>query len=119
RRLEDALREVDKLATIGQLAAGLAHEIGSPLQILEGRIAALEGKADDPRETRRISRILLDQTRRITRIVSRLTDVARRRTGRPGPLEVGPPVRAVVELMEGEARRRGVRLAIREGRALP
>src|SRR5690606_22216966 len=58
RRLELALREVDKLATIGQLAAGLAHEIGSPLQVLDGRIGALEAKADDPSETRRVARIL-------------------------------------------------------------
>lgn len=119
RRLEDALRELDKLATVGQLAAGLAHEIGSPLQILEGRIAALETKADDPSETRRIARILLEQTRRITRIVMRLTDVARRRTGRVAPLDVGPPVRAVVELLEGEARRRGVKLTIDESPRLP
>src|SRR5690606_11212180 len=42
RRFELATREMDKLATIGQLAAGLAHEIGSPLQVLEGRLATLE-----------------------------------------------------------------------------
>lgn len=119
RRLEGALRELDKLATVGQLAAGLAHEIGSPLQVLEGRIAALETKAEDPSATRRIARILLEQTRRITRIVSRLTDVARRRSGPIAPLDVAPPVRAVVELLEGEARRRGVKLTIHESPGLP
>lgn len=112
RRLELAVREVDKLATIGQLAAGLAHEIGSPLQILEGRIAALEGKADDPRETRRLARIVREQAQRITRIVSRLTGVARRRTVPTRALDPAPPLTTVVELLEGEASRRGVRLAL-------
>jgi len=110
--LEEALRHVDKLAAVGQLAAGLAHEIGSPLQILEGRIAALQSKADDPDEARRIAGILLEQTQRITRIVSQLTSLTRRRAIRMQRLQMEPPVRAVVELLEGEARRRGVTLTL-------
>lgn len=112
RRLELALREVDKLATIGQLAAGLAHEIGSPLQILDGRIASLARKADDPRETRRLAGILRDQTQRITRIVSRLMGLARRRSVPIESIDPEPPIRTVVELLEGEAQRRGVKLAL-------
>ncbi len=118
RRLEEKLRDVDKLATIGQLAAGLAHEIGSPLQVLEGRLATLETKSSDA-ETRRIATTLLEQARRITRIVSRLTGVARRRHERTGPVELGPPMRTVVELLDGEARRRGVRLTFAMGRDIP
>lgn len=112
RQLEAAVRELDKLATVGQLAAGVAHEIGSPLQILEGRIVTLETKADDPVETRRVARILLVQAQRITRTVSRLTDLARRRSGTMRMLDLGPPARAVAELLEGEARRRGVALTV-------
>lgn len=112
RQLELALREVDKLATVGQLAAGLAHEVGSPLQILDGRIAGLAAKADDPAETRRLARILGEQTQRITRIVSRLTDLARRRVAPARWVEVAPPVGTVVELLGGEARRRGVELTL-------
>lgn len=119
RKLELALREVDKLATVGQLAAGLAHEIGSPLQILDGRIAALASKADDPAETRRLAQILREQTRRITRIVSRLTDLARRKTARARVLSPTPPVRAVVELLTGEARRRGVELSLEVADRVP
>ncbi|UJR78755.1 sensor histidine kinase [Sandaracinus amylolyticus] len=111
-RLEHGLREVDKLATVGQLAAGLAHEIGSPLQILEGRVAALETKADDPNETRRLARIVLTQAQRITRIVSRLGDLARRRPQRVRVIDVTPPVRAVVDLLEADARKRGVALTL-------
>lgn len=115
RRLGEMLRQADKLATIGQLAAGLAHEIGSPLQVLEGRVAGLESRADDPGETRRVARILLEQTQRITRIVSRLGGLARRGVARRvREIEIAPPVRTVVELLDGEARRRGVTLVMRE-----
>lgn len=119
QRLEQGLREVDKHATIGRLAAGVAHEIGSPLQILEGRLAALDGKADDPTETRRIARIVLAQAQRITRIVSRLTDLARRRPVRTLAFDAARPVRSVVELLEGEARRRGVTLSVSTETSLP
>jgi len=112
RRLEEGLRDVDKLATLGQLAAGLAHDIGSPLQVLEGRIAALEHKAHDGGEVRRISAILLEQTQRITRIVSRLTSLARRRPRRARSLDGSLCVRSVVDLLEVEAQRRGVTLLL-------
>lgn len=70
RGFERAVREMDKLATLGQLAAGLAHEIGSPLQVLEGRLASLEKRAEDPDETRRLAGIAREQAARITRIVA-------------------------------------------------
>ena len=118
RQIELALREVDKLATVGQLAAGLAHEIGSPLQVLEGRIATLAPKAPDP-ETGRLAGILREQTQRITRIVARLIGVARRRPVPSASLDPGRPVRAVVDLLEGEARRRGVALVVTIPDSLP
>lgn len=119
QRVEAQLREVDKLRAVGQLAAGVAHEIGSPLQILEGRLAGLDAKADDPAETRRVSRILLEQAQRITRIVSRLTNLARRPAGASRMFDALAPVRTVVELLEGEGRRRGVTIALAHDSQLP
>ncbi|TMQ02528.1 MAG: HAMP domain-containing protein [Deltaproteobacteria bacterium] len=56
-RLERGLQDIDKMVTIGQLSAGLAHEIGSPLQVLSGRASALATRSTDP-ETRRQAEIL-------------------------------------------------------------
>ena len=50
RHVQAALQEADKLITIGQLSAGLAHEIGSPLQILKGRAEHLLLCAGQPEE---------------------------------------------------------------------
>lgn len=119
RRLERALRDIDKLATIGQLAAGVAHEIGSPLQVLEGRLETLATRDHDAAYTRRVAAILRDQTRRITRIVARLTDLVPRRHATPACFDPAPHVQAVVELLDGEARRRGVRLATESDGAPP
>ena len=105
-RLERGLQGVDKMVTIGQLSAGLAHEIGSPLQVLSGRAAALE-RSSDP-EAQRQAHILVEQCERITKIVEQLLSFGRRKPAVIAPCDVDQPVRGVLELLAGEARRRGV-----------
>jgi signal transduction histidine kinase len=110
RRTQRALQEADKLITIGQLSAGLAHEIGSPLQILNGRARALLNRADDAEEVRRNAEILVAQTDRITRIVEQLLHFARRRTLPPARNDLRTAVNSVLDLLQYEARRRGISL---------
>jgi signal transduction histidine kinase len=108
-RLERGLQGIDKVITIGQLSAGLAHEIGSPLQVLSGRAAALVARSAEP-ETRRQAEILVEQTARITRIVEQLLSLGRRRPAVIAACDLARPVKAVLELLDGELRRRGVAL---------
>ena len=110
-RLERGLQGIDKMVTIGQLSAGLAHEIGSPLQVLSARASALATRSADP-ETRRQAEILVEQTARITRIVDQLLSFGRRRPPVIAPRDLARPVRTVLELLDGEARRRGVALEL-------
>jgi signal transduction histidine kinase len=119
RRLQRALQEADKLITIGQLSAGLAHEIGSPLQVLNGRTRALLTHAHDPTETRRNAEILIAQTDRITRIVEQLLRFARRRPISPIRIDLSTTVNTVLDLLQYEARRRGVSLTFSGGQELP
>jgi signal transduction histidine kinase len=76
--LEARLRHSEKLATIGQLAAGIAHEVGTPLNVIGGRARALEKKAGDPAEVAKNAAIIATQTQRITKIIQQLLDFARR-----------------------------------------
>lgn len=116
--LEAGLRRVDKLATLGQLSAGLAHEIGSPLQILNGRARALVGRTDLPADVRRIARIFEEQSDRIAKIVEQLLAVVRRKPAHWGEIDVGATVAPIVDLIAHEARRRGVRLEFERPNAL-
>jgi signal transduction histidine kinase len=117
--LELALQHVDKLVTVGQLSAGLAHEIGSPLQVLSGRARALAARTDIPADVLRTARILEAQAVRIAGIVEQLLSLARRKAPHMVELELGPPVVAIVDLLQSEARRRGVVLELRCSAALP
>lgn len=108
RELHLALQRADKLATVGQLAAGLAHEVGSPLQVLDGRLRALLAQAGDPERTKREARIAIEQTRRITGIVEQLLGLTRPRPGRSGQRSVLEAVHAVIDLLEHEIKKRRV-----------
>jgi signal transduction histidine kinase len=76
--LESRLRHSEKLATIGQLAAGIAHEVGTPLNVIGGRARTMEKKSDDPDAVAKNAAIIAAQTQRITKIIQQLLDFARR-----------------------------------------
>ena len=82
--LEQRLAHTEKLATIGQIAAEIAHEVGTPLNVIAGRARATHKKAGDPEVVAKNATIIEEQTARITRIIQRLLDFARRRVGPPG-----------------------------------
>jgi signal transduction histidine kinase len=104
------LQNIDKLVTVGQLAAGLAHEIGSPLQVIELRIRALTRSAHDPAETQRVAAHLSAQLTRITKIVSRLLNLAARHVAEVQDRDAAEAVQTVVDLLQHEAHKRQVAL---------
>lgn len=118
RLLEAGIQRLDKLATLGQLATGLAHEIGSPLQILNGRARALHDRAQDA-ETRRYAGIFVEQTERIARIVAQLLRVARRAPPQLQRTDIAQVLRTVVELFDLTARRKGITLSLHAADSLP
>jgi two-component system, NtrC family, sensor kinase len=103
------LRETEKLAVVGNLAAGLGHEIAAPLHVIRGRAEMLHRRAADP-ATRRNLAIITDQIDRITLIVRNLLDFARRREPRLEDLQASVVIRGVAEFLEPELQRAGVEL---------
>lgn len=117
--MEASLRRADKLVTVGQLSAGLAHEIGSPLQILSGRARALAARAELPPDVQRTAEILANESDRITRIVEQLLAFSRRSAPCVTDAQLRGPVRDIVEIFEVEARHHNVRLKFDCDEALP
>jgi signal transduction histidine kinase len=108
--LERHLRAADKLIVVGQLAAGVAHEIGSPLQILVGRARLITEGSDDANVVRQAT-VIVEQGDRITRTLGRMLDLARKRPPRQELVRVSAELEKVVSLVQTDARHRGVRLA--------
>jgi len=106
--LERQLQRAERLATIGTLASGLAHEIGTPMGVIRGRAEYLLHGEPEPAMNRSGLQIIINQIDRISRIVRMLLDYARARE----PVRAVCDVRSVVEhalnLTETEAKGRGV-----------
>jgi signal transduction histidine kinase len=97
-QLEQHLRSSEKMATVGSIAAEIAHEVGTPLNVVTGRARALARKADDPEAVQKNATIIAEQAARITRIIQRLLDFARRRVGEA---DAGPTAIDLVDLAAG------------------
>jgi signal transduction histidine kinase len=102
------LARADKLIAVGQVAATLAHEIGSPLQVLVGRARALATREYAPDRVQRHATIIADQAERIAGIVEDLLSYARQRPGRSESTDLSAAASSVIDLLQGEAQRRGV-----------
>lgn len=107
----DQLRHADRLATVGKLGAGVAHELGAPLQVISGRARLLVDGDASPDEVERNARIIIEQADRITRIVRQLLDFARRREARKSRVDLRGVVRHPLALLGPFAHKRAVTLA--------
>jgi two-component system sensor histidine kinase PilS (NtrC family) len=83
REMESRMRQADRLATVGRMAANIAHEIRNPLASLTGAIEVLTSPltADDARE--RLSQIVARESERLNHIIKNFLEYAR-----PAPLSI-------------------------------
>ncbi len=119
--LEQRLGQTEKLATIGQLAAEIAHEVGTPLNVIAGRARSIQRKAKDPDAVEKNAAIVAEQTARITRIIQRLLDFTRRKVGAIGKAEVNLNELSLttMELLAGQFSAAKVRTRLDRAEGLP
>lgn len=111
--LERRLHHAQRLALIGQLAANLAHQIGSPLNVILGRARyALKQGGQCERDARHFQEIIAG-AESISRVIEQLLSQARRVRGRPGPVDLGQLARQTLRFLEAECERAGVTTSIR------
>jgi signal transduction histidine kinase len=99
RRAEARLHEAQRLASIGRFAAGLAHEIGTPLNVISGRAESLLRRAAPEAGLRRGLQTIVDQIERVSRIVGEMLDFARTRELRLAPTDLSEVLDDVIELV--------------------
>ena len=119
--LAQAARRAEKLAALGTLAAGLAHELNNPLGIMSSRIELmlLEGADDLPEEVREDLQVIHRQTQRVARITHGLLSFARRSSGERAPVDLNHIVREVLLLVERQMQKAGVRVLVELAPDLP
>jgi two-component system, NtrC family, sensor kinase len=109
-RLEQELRHSERLASVGRLAAGLAHEIGTPLNIIGGRSEYLLRRSRSPEEIKDNLGVIRSQSDRIAAIVRQLLEFSRRREPVFQPVDLALLMDNVKYLLAHQLREKTVRV---------
>ena len=108
RQMEETVRRQDRLAVVGGLAAGLAHEIRNPLASMCGSIEILGSSPHLDDQERKLMRVVLSEAERLEALVRDFLSFARPASPSLEPLDGAKAVAETVDLFRQQAAGRGI-----------
>ncbi len=115
----EQLRHADRLATVGTLSSGLAHELGTPLNVVSGRAKMIETNPTCSPDAAENARIIREQSERMTRIIRQLLDFARRGVQEKGRGDLRPLTAQVLQMLRPFAEKRRAELVLSDEGSAP
>jgi two-component system, NtrC family, sensor kinase len=103
----EQLRHAERLTTVGRLATSVAHELGTPLNVVTGRARLV---IEDGRDAAGHARIIIDQSERMAKIIRQLLDYARRRPPQKESHDLKPLTADALSLVQTLANKKRVAL---------
>ncbi|GAB5545581.1 MAG: hypothetical protein SangKO_053410 [Sandaracinaceae bacterium] len=108
----EQLRHADRLSTVGKLAAGVAHELGTPLNVVSARAKMIEKGESEGEEIPDDARVIREQAERMTAIIRQLLDFARRRPAQRSPERLRELAASVLAMLRPHASKAQVDLRL-------
>jgi two-component system NtrC family sensor kinase len=106
----ERMRHAERLASVGRFASGIAHELGTPLNVVSARAKMIAADLQQSAQTRAHARVIGEQASRMTDMIRQLLDLSRRRSTRIGAVNVVQCVRSAAEMLSPVASARQVTL---------
>jgi signal transduction histidine kinase len=117
--LETRLRHSEKLATMGQMAAEIAHEVGTPLNVIGGRARSLVKRPADPMEVQKNAEIIVGQADRIAKIIRQVLDFSRKSRPTLTHVDVARMMREAVGFVDETLKRQRIEADVRTAPDVP
>jgi signal transduction histidine kinase len=115
----EQLRHADRLMTVGKLASGIAHELGTPLNVVEARAGMIAAGETSKDETLEYARIIVDAVGRMTRTIRQLLEFARRRGPEKNNQQIAPVIARTLELLKPLGAKKQISLSLENGQTRP
>jgi PAS domain S-box-containing protein len=106
--LERRLVQADKLSSIGLLAAGVAHEVNTPLAVISTYAQMLTKQLQDDEQKSRMLEKIARQTFRASEIVNSLLNFSRTASSETGPVQINKVIQETLSLIEHQMEKAGV-----------
>ncbi|HJR05598.1 MAG TPA: ATP-binding protein, partial [Methylomirabilota bacterium] len=119
---QKAARQADKLAALGTLSAGIAHEINNPIGIISSRVEVMMLEAEEdglPAELRKDLEVILRHARRVATITQGLLSFARQSSGSRTAVNLNQVAEEMVQLVRKDMSRERIQVATKLDETVP
>ncbi len=119
KELEKQIQHSDKLALIGQIAAGIAHEIGTPLNVISGNAEYIMMEMGEDNPYKEELETIISQAERIANLIKQLLEFARPKKPNYTKVNVNHELSHVVELLKRQFEKSNIKLSLKFDEDIP
>jgi two-component system sensor histidine kinase HydH len=113
RHLKREVERSQRLASVGKLAAGIAHEIRNPLSSIKGFATYFKERYREVPEDQETAEIMIQEVERLNRVIGQLLEFARPISIKKKPASLGALVQDSMKMIEGDAHRKGINVHVK------